>query len=84
MSDDPKQILAETMREEYERLLSERFAHDPDTEPAEEREARERRIFQLYMRLYGDPNRPYADEWRNTDEMRLRIPPLDPLVPPGE
>ncbi len=76
--------MTETVREEYERLLSDRFAHDPDTEPAERREAREKRIAQLYGILTADPNRPYADEWRNFDEMRLRIPPLDPLVPPGE
>lgn len=28
--------------------------------------------------------RPYADEWRNMDELRLRLPLLDPLVFPGE
>ena len=42
--------------EEYERLLSERFASDPDYAPApdaEEEEQRESRLAELHQKLFG-------------------------------
>jgi hypothetical protein len=48
--------------EEYERLLAERFARDPSQPPHPSLQARDARLRQLYIKLFGPPDEPPPDE----------------------
>ena len=65
LEENPHVSVAEI--EEYERLLAERFATDPDLSASPEAEERQARLVELYRKLFsedqGAAHRAHSSSW---------------------